>query len=239
VSKKWPPPSPPTTSAEAAKFEAEAELAKASARKTIAEAKSAEAHARIAELKALDAEQAAEEDEASDDNRHVYRFNAAVSPASTTACIAHLNLWHRLDPDCDIEIIFNSPGGTVIDGMALFDQIAAFSKRGGGTHKVTVGCRGYAASMAGILLQSGDVRWIGRRSYLMIHEISAGTGGKIGEIKDDVKFYDAICEQVIDIFLDRANGKIKRDEFKKRWERQDWWILAEDCKKFGFVDEVR
>jgi ATP-dependent protease ClpP protease subunit len=225
--------------AEVRKLKAEAKKIKAEARKANAEADKATADAKVATLKALEAEQAAAEEDASDDNHYVYRFTGDVGKGTTAACIARLNLWDRLDPKCPIEIIFNSPGGGVIDGMALFDQIVAFSKRGGGKHKITIGCRGYAASMAGILLQAGDVRWIGANSYLMIHEISAGTGGKIGDIEDDVKFYKAICAQALNIFVDRSGGKITKAEFKRRWERQDWWLLADEAKKLGFVDEVR
>ncbi len=225
--------------AEVAKLEAEAALAKANARKAKAEAKKAEAEARSAELKLAEEEQAAEEEDASDDNCRVYRFNGPVSEATTKACISRLTLWHRLEPKCDIEVVFNSPGGSVVDGMALFDKLVHLSKRGGGSHKVTIGVQGMAASMAGILVQAGDVRWIGAQSYFMIHEISAGTGGKIGEIKDDVKFYEAVCAQVATLFVERSDGKITADEFKKRWERQDWWLLAGEALSYGFVDEVR
>lgn len=173
-----------------------------------------------------------------DDHHRVYRFAGAVNAASAAACIAKLNLWHRLDPECDIEIVFNSPGGSVIDGMALYDQIRAFSRREGGSHHITIGSRGYAASMAGILLQSGDTRWLGRNSYLMIHEISAGASGKIGELEDSVEFFKRICEQVVEIFVGRSGGKISKANFKKKWERQDWWLTASDALNYGFIDHV-
>jgi ATP-dependent protease ClpP protease subunit len=93
--------------------------------------------------------------------------------------------------------------------------------------------------MAGILLQSGDHRWIGRQSYLMIHEISAGAGGKIGELKDSVEFFDAICKRVVSIFVDRSEGKCTKARFVKGWTRTDWWLMSEDAHKLGFVDEIR
>jgi ATP-dependent protease ClpP protease subunit len=225
--------------AEVAKLKAEAKKLKAEARKAKADAVKADADARVATLKAAEAEESAAEELVSDENCHVYRFSGAVTEATTRACIARLNVWHRLDPECDIEIIFNSPGGLVMDGMALFDQIAAFSKRGGGSHKVTVGCQGYAASMAGVLLQAGDVRWIGKRSYLMIHEVSAGAVGKVGEMKDEVEFVEAICKQFVQIFVGRSKGKITKAEFKKRWNRKDWWVLSKEAMALGFVDQVR
>lgn len=223
--------------AEIAKLEAEAAEIKALARKAKWEAKEARAKAMVAEIKALEAVESHNEDAQCDDNLRVYRFAGPVGDASVRNCIQKLNLWDRTDPDCDIEIIFNSPGGSVIDGMALFDQIVALSKRGGGRHKITIGTRGYAASMAGILLQAGDVRWIGANSYLMIHEISAGTGGKLGEMSDDVDFYNRVCKQIVDIFV--ARGKIKRADFVRNWERKDWWLLADEAKRLGFVDEIR
>jgi ATP-dependent protease ClpP protease subunit len=87
-------------------------------------------------------------------------------------------------------------------------------------------------------LQTGDTRWIGAQSYLMIHEISAGTGGKIGDMKDDVDFYDRICDRVVDIFVSRS-GKITKAAFKKKWQRTDWRLLADESLKLGFVDEIR
>lgn len=175
----------------------------------------------------------------SDWHHRIYRFSDVVNPNTTKACLQSLAMWDRLDPECKIEVVFNSPGGSVIDGMALFDALNGYSLRGGGSHHLTTGAQGYAASMAGILLQTGDTRWIGAESYLMIHEISAGAAGKIGEIEDAVKFYDRICERVVDIFVKRASGKITKSNFVKRWKRQDWWLDSDEALKLGFVDEVR
>lgn len=165
-------------------------------------------------------------------------FDGPVGPKSVYACLNTLAAWHRVNPKCDMNITINSPGGSVIDGMHLFDQLATYSLRGGGTHRVTITVRGYAASMAGILLQAADERVIGRESYLMIHEISAGTGGKIGEIKDDVKWYEKLCDRVVDIFVERANGRIDRGAFIEAWTRRDWWIDSVEALQLGFVDKI-
>lgn len=227
------------TQEETTKILAEAAKAAAETRKLTAEAAAAEAELRTVEIRLAKAE----EDEAqrlqSDEHRRVYRFSGPVSDQSANSCMAKLTQWDRLDPGCEIEIIFNSPGGSVIAGMALFDLISSLSLRGGGTHRITCGSLGFAASMAGILLQAGDHRWIGRQSYLMIHEISAGTSGKIGEIQDNVKFYEAVCSRVVDIFVRRSEGKISKARFIKGWKRIDWWLLSDEALKLGFVDEVR
>lgn len=175
-------------------------------------------------------------------------FDGPVNEKSVYGCLNTMNAWHRQHPDSAWEITINSPGGSVIDGMHLFDQLVTYSKRGGGNHEITITVRGYAASMGGILLQAADIRRIGRESYLMIHEISAGAGGKIGEIKDDVKWYEKVCERIVDIFVTRAAeakannpDKIKgitAATFKKSWERHDWWLDSDDALKHGFVDAI-
>jgi ATP-dependent Clp endopeptidase proteolytic subunit ClpP len=232
-------PDPAKTAAEIVKLEAETRAANTLAALQAAQAREAEAKAVIAEL----AVTKAHEDEIarlnSDAHHRLYQFTGGVEASTVDRCMAQLRQWDRLDPACPIEIIFNSPGGAVIAGMALFDLIVRLSLRGGGRHHVTVGAQGYAASMAGILLQAGDHRWIGQQSYLMIHEISAGTGGKIGEMKDDVKFYDAICARVVDIFVERAGGKITKRKFIDSWTRSDWWLLSDEALSYGFVDEIR
>jgi ATP-dependent protease ClpP protease subunit len=151
-------------------------------------------------------------------------------------------IWHRLD-DAEkkyrpMHIIVDSPGGSVIDGMHLFDQMVTYSERGGGPHKITITVRGYAASMAGILLQAADVRKIGPESYLMIHEVSSFAAGKIGELKDEIKFLDKISDRVANIFVERSKKKISLAKFKSNWNRQDWWLTSKEALDYGFVDEI-
>lgn len=203
---------------------------------TEARVRQAEAEAQAAEIAVKDVLRAEDRYKASDSQNHVFQFDGAVGPASVKTCITALSTWSRLHPKCDIEIVFNSPGGSVIDGMALWDFLTELKSRG---HHLTTVCRGYAASMGGILFQVGDHRVIGRESYLMIHEISAGAQGKIGEINDAVKFYERICERVVDLFVSRSGGKITKAAFKKAWTRTDWWLTSDEVIAAGFADEVR
>ncbi len=150
------------------------------------------------------------------------------------ACISQPNIWTRTDPGCDIEIIFNWPGGGVIDGMALYDYLQALRRAG---HKLTTVTFGMAASMAGILLQAGDVRVIGAESYVLINEISTMAVGKIGELEDVVEFTKKIQNRVLKIFASRSHKPVSY--FEKHWRRQDWWLDSEECLKLGIVDEIR
>ncbi len=182
-----------------------------------------------------------------DEYHHVYHFKTAVSGLSVEECIKQVRIWVRMDADkpaeekSPIEIWFNSPGGSVIDGMALFDYIQQVRALG---HYVTTGAMGYAASMAGILLQAGDKRVMGRESYVLIHEIAAGTAGKIGDIEDTVEFLKKIENRVLAIFAERSKASgcekpLTKAQIALRWRRKDWWLTSEECLKHGFVDEVR
>lgn len=175
----------------------------------------------------------------------VVYFPDAVTGASVEGCISHLDFFHRTRPGAPMEIIFTSPGGDVIAGMRLFDHITYLRGEG---HKIDVGTRGVAASMAGILLQAGETRWMGKQSWVLIHQISAGVHGSYGEIKDMVKWFEMMQDRILDVFAARAkeageNGTashpITRRQLEKNWTRTDWWISSDDCLKLGIVDEVR
>lgn len=165
---------------------------------------------------------------------HTYNFLGAVNAASVQALMNQLDTWDRLDGACQVEIVFNSPGGSVVDGLALWDAIAAFRTKG---HHVTTVALGMAASMAGILLQAGDKRVIGRESWLMIHETSFGVHGKFGEVEDFTKWVEKIQDRVLDIFASRST--LTKKQIKNRWARTDWWIASEEAVELGFADEVR
>ena len=181
---------------------------------------------------------------------HVYEFSTGVYDEPVDACLSQMAVWDRNDPNCPMHIIIDSPGGSIIAGMHLFDQISAYSKRPWdtdpkradvpkGTHDTTITVRGYAASMAGILLQIADTRIIGPESYLMIHEASTLTHGKIGEIKDEVEFMDKISDRVCDIFVRRANpAKMNAKKFKALWDRKDVWLTSSEALDYGFVDKI-
>lgn len=225
----------------------EAEAARALADVKVAEAKAAHhkqmarvsaAEAGIAEIQLASAREKHEMFANDDEHHHVVRFSATVDSATVSSVVSRLARWHRQDPTAPWTIVFDSPGGDVISGMHLFDDIVTFSKRGGGTHHVTTVARGFAASMAGILLQAGDERLIGAESFLLIHEISAGAIGKIGELEDRMKLYEKMCERVVNIFYERSGGKTAKSVFKKNWSRKDWWIDSTQALKLGYADRV-
>lgn len=240
--------SPALEAAEIAKLQAEAAAAHAQAAKDAAIALKEESQAQIQALALAERQRVEELTVVQDHYVFHHTFDGRVGSDTVYGCLNTMAAWHRLHPNSAWTIDINSPGGSVISGMHLFDQLTAYSIRGGGTHHITITVRGYAASMAGILLQAADTRRIGPESFLMIHEISSVTGGKIGDIKDDVKWYEKLCERVANIFVGRAQEAAKRNpaqiegitpaKFKKGWERTDWWIDSSESLKLGFVDEI-
>lgn len=170
----------------------------------------------------------------SDEENHLYRFSKDVSHHSVQDCMSKLTQWHRGDPKCDMEIIFSSPGGSIIDGFELFDFIQELRSKG---HTVITGSLGMAASMAGILLQAGDVRWIGHQAWMMIHRAAFGAIGKTYEVEDEVRLVKRIEERCLDIFVSRS--KLSKTKIKRNWDRKDWWIDADEAVALGLVDEVR
>jgi len=184
---------------------------------------------------------------APDKFHRIYRFSSVVSEASYKACASQLYTWSRLDGDNPqpMTIIFLSPGGSVIDGLALFDTIQELRRKG---HHITTSTYGYAASMAGILLQAGDERVMSRESWLLIHEASFMAAGKIGDVEDTVEWVKRIVDRVAEIFSDRslqakragtAQVALSKAAIKRRMRRKDWWISAPEAVKLGLCDKIQ
>lgn len=228
--------------ARAAKFAAEA-------RKAEAEADAARADANVTVLEA-DAKRRYAQDRrdlllASDRYHRVYQFRGNVTDGSVDMCMDTLTLWHREDAanggPCEMEIVFYSPGGVAIPGMRLFDHILWLRSLG---HSITTTALGQAASMGGVLLQAGDKRVIGRESYVLIHELSFGAEGSMGEVEDEVAMAKMVQRRVVNIFCSRAKdtgrkGYLTPAVMVRRWARKDWWLDSDECYRLGVVDEIR
>jgi ATP-dependent Clp endopeptidase proteolytic subunit ClpP len=231
--------------AEAVRLAAEAEMAQLNVErerqrlevemdKIKSEAAKLEAEAAVSQITLAREKRKEEKELATNEYHHVYHFTSQVNGSTVQFCMDRLTYWARTEPGCAIEIVFTSPGGSVIEGLALFDFIQDLRRAG---HHITTKALGMAASMAGILLQAGDKRVMSKESYVLIHEISTGAIGKIGEIEDEVKFVKKIQGRILEIFA--ARSKVPKSYYAKHWKRQDWWLDSAECLKIGFVDEVQ
>jgi len=214
--------------------EAELNQKNAEVAKVLAETEKVQAEAGKAHLEYEKAFNSRQKELFTDEENFLYRFSKDVNNHSVQACMSKLTEWHRKDPKCDIDIVFSSPGGSIIDGFELFDFIQELRSKG---HKVITGSLGMAASMAGILLQAGDTRWIGHQSWMMIHRAAFGAIGKTFEIEDEVRLVKRIEERIVDIFTSRSH--LTKIKIKRNWDRKDWWIDADEAVTLGLVDEIR
>lgn len=179
------------------------------------------------------------EEGAKDYWHHRYIFSSSVKEDSANALINALTKWSRTSPadkPCDMEIVINSPGGDIISGFAIVDFIKSLRDSG---HNIRTHAIGMAASMGGVLLQAGTTRSMGANAMLLIHQGGLGAIGNYGEVKDRVKLMEIFHERILDLFVERSEGKVSRSYLKKNWERQDWWLPAKEALKLGLVDEIR
>jgi ATP-dependent Clp endopeptidase proteolytic subunit ClpP len=220
--------------AEASKLTAEAEAQTALAQRYLEETKTAAAIAQGTEVERDRIVEKRKRELADNSYHRVYAFTSEVKESSVSGCINKLTEWSRTDPGCEIELILNSPGGDVIAGFALIDFLHEMRGKG---HKITTVALGMAASMAGVILQAGDVRVMGANALLLIHEASFGVFGSYGEVEDRVNMVKLMQQRILRLFADRSNLTVK--QLEARWKRRDWWIDSEEALKHGLVDEVR
>lgn len=240
---------------EALAFKRDQELKSAETRRQSAEALNAEY---AAELTRISRDQALRQEGiimAANHHHHMYEFTEKVSAETVDACLAQLSIWDRHDPVCDMTVVFNSPGGSIIAGNHLFDQIALYSKRPWdtsndfprGSHRTVGVVRGWAASMAAVLVQAFDERVCGPTAVAMHHEASSWAQGKVSEIKDELKFLEQLDKTSTDWFMARidaaklANPGIRgltREELVDRQTRKEWYVSAKEAFDLGLVDRI-
>ena len=224
--------------AEIDKLAAEKANLVAELRRNTAYAETAEAQARLHRVNAQQAERQEAIAQASNHLAREYRFEDVVYDESVDLCLTQLAIWHRQTPECDIKITFTSPGGVVTNGLALFDQIALYSKRTGGTHKMTGVVSGMAASMAGILTQAFDHRIQYPNADLMIHQVSSWAEGSLGELQDKMDYLNQLNDRVAEIFIKRSGGKCDRAQFDSIYNRRASYLDAKRALAMGFIDEI-
>lgn len=125
-----------------------------------------------------------------------------------------------------------SPGGDVHAGLSLYDFINEYAK----TIPVYTVVEGIAASAATIISVSGTKRFITPNSYMLIHQLSTFFGGNFEQIKDEFGNCEKIMKQLKEIY--ELNTKLTRKQLNDILKRDVNWC-AEDCKKYGLVDEIK
>lgn len=164
--------------------------------------------------------------------RHLY-INDTIYAGPVDAWIDALRHWERRDPGEPIDITINSPGGSVLDGLALFDAILRLRRKG---HFVTTRGTGVIASMATVLLQAGDERILDANSWFMVHEVSSGSRGTVSEMEEQQAFSKRLNDRIMDILLERST--LTKRQLMARTKKRDDWLSAAEAVALGFADRV-
>ena len=150
-----------------------------------------------------------------------------------TANIVVAQLLHLAyeDPEKDISLYINSPGGSVYDGMAIYDTMN-FIKPDVATYGI-----GLQASMGAFLLSSGakGKRYCLPHAKVMIHQPSSGTSGKVTDMEIDLRESLEVKEMLAKILAKNTGQKLSK--VKIDMER-DYWMSPTEAKNYGLVDEV-
>jgi len=144
---------------------------------------------------------------------------------------AQLLFLQSADSKRDIQMYINSPGGSVYAGLGIYDTMQFIS------NDVATICTGMAASMAAVLLVAGTE---GKRAALphsrvMIHQPSGGAQGQQSDIEITYHEITKLKNELYQIIADHSGAP-----FQKVWDAsdRDHWMIAEEAKEFGMVDEI-
>lgn len=154
-----------------------------------------------------------------------------VNDATASLIVSQLLFLEAKDPDKDIQLYINSPGGSVTAGMAIYDTMQYIKC------DVSTICVGMAASMGAFLLSSGTK---GKRlalpnAEIMIHQPSAGTQGQITDMAIHLKRLEVIKKRLNAILADNTGRSV--EEITAACER-DNFMTAEEAVAYGLIDKV-
>ena len=135
------------------------------------------------------------------------------------------------NPEQDISLYINSPGGSVLDGMAIYDTMQLIKP------DVSTICIGKAASMGAVLLSGGTKgkRYCTRNSTVLIHQVMGGIQGSASDIEITAQEILRLRERLNTILsenCDQPFEKVSRDSDR------DYWMDAESAVEYGIVDHV-
>ena len=154
-----------------------------------------------------------------------------IDDATANTIIAQLLFLEATDPDKDIYIYINSPGGSVSSTIAIYDTIQYVKS------DVSTICIGMAASGAALILASGakGKRFALPNSRIMVHQPLGGAQGQVTDIEIQTRELKRIKDTINKILTHHTGQKFEKVE--KDTDR-DFYMTAQESKEYGLVDEV-
>ncbi|MDR0285568.1 MAG: ATP-dependent Clp protease proteolytic subunit [Propionibacteriaceae bacterium] len=163
-------------------------------------------------------------------NRIVF-LGSEVRDENANAICAQMLLLNAEDPDKDIYLYINSPGGSVDSGMAIFDTMQWIS------NDVATVAIGLAASMSQFLLSAGTKgkRYALPHSRIMMHQPSGGLGGTASDIKIQAEQSLHIKKTMGELIAAHTGQTVEQIEADSDRDR---WFTADEALAYGFIDHV-
>ena len=154
-----------------------------------------------------------------------------INSSVANSIVAQLLYLETKDPDKDICLYINSPGGSVTDGMAIYDTMNYIKC------DVCTICVGMAASMAAFLLSSGTKgkRFALANSEIMIHQPSGGVSGQATEIAIVAERILKLRSKMNKILAENTNQPVEKIQIDVE---RDFYMEAEEAKTYGIIDKV-
>ena len=164
-------------------------------------------------------------------NDRIVMLCEEVNDTTASLVVAQLLYLEAQDPDKDISLYINSPGGSVTAGMAIYDTMNYIKC------DVSAICIGMAASMGAFLLSSGakGKRYALPNAEIMIHQPSAGTQGQITDMAIHLKRLETIKKRMNKILSENTGKPI---EVVTADCERDNFMTAEEALEYGLIDKV-
>ncbi len=164
-------------------------------------------------------------------NERIIFLGEDVNEHTANSVVAQLLHLAYVDPQADISLYINSPGGSVYDGMAIYDTMN-FIKPDVATYGI-----GLQASMGAFLLSSGakGKRFCLPHAKVMIHQPSSGTHGKVTDMEIDMKETLEVKEMLAKIMAKNTGQKLAK---VKSDMEHDYWMTPDEAVKYGLIDKV-
>jgi len=154
-----------------------------------------------------------------------------ITDTVANSIIAQLLFLASKDPNKDIQLYINTPGGSVTSGMAIYDTMQYIKSN------ISTVCIGLAASMGATILAAGEKgkRFALPNSQILLHQVAGGVTGEAIEIEITAKQIIKIKEKLNNILAKHTGQPLEKIE--KDTDR-DFYLSAEEAKDYGLIDEV-
>lgn len=154
-----------------------------------------------------------------------------VNDVTASLVVAQMLFLEAEDPDKDIQLYINSPGGSITSGMAIYDTMQYVKC------DVSTICIGLAASMGAFLLAAGakGKRFSLPNSTIMIHQPLGGAKGQATDIKIHAEWIIKMKQHLNEILSERTGQPLSKVEIDVE---RDYFMSAAEAKEYGLVDQV-